>query len=178
MAEAGYPDGRGFPEITFTYNTQDVWKALAQYLQQRWKETLGVNVRLENMEWKVFLKWRYEPGWTDRGDLFRGGWTSDYEDPNNWYNVLWASAEDPTQFNGGWANGEYDALVKQGQGEVDQKARTALYEQAEAIIARDYIHIPLYYDRYEVAVKPYVQNYAPTRVLGNTPLSKMAVATP
>jgi oligopeptide transport system substrate-binding protein len=177
LAEAGYPDGRGFPEITFTYNTADVWKALAQYLQQRWKETLGITVRLDNMEWKTFLKWRREPGWTERGDLFRGGWASDYEDPNNWYNVLWASAEDPTQFNGGWANAEYDALVRRAQGELDQGARTALYEQAEAILARDYIHIPVYYERYEVPVKPYVQNYAPTRVLGNTPLVKMAVVT-
>jgi len=177
LAEAGYPDGRGFPEITFTYNTADVWKALAQYLQQRWKETLGINVRLDNMEWKVFLKWKFEPGWTERGDLYRGGWVSDYEDPNNWYNVLWDSAEDPTQFNGGWVNPEYDALVRRARAELDPKAREALYEQAEAILAREYIHIPLYYERYEVPVKPYVQNYTPTRVLGNTPLTKMAVVT-
>ncbi len=177
LAEAGYPNGRGFPEITFTYNSSDVWKALAQYLQQRWKDTLGINVRLDNMEWKVFLKWKFEPGWTERGDLYRGGWASDYEDPNNWYNVLWDSAEDPTQFNGGWANAEYDALVRRARGELDPQARQALYEQAEAILAREYIHIPIYYERYEVLVKPYVQNYAPTRVLGNTPLAKMAVAT-
>src|SRR5262249_48286851 len=177
LAEAGYPDGRGFPEITFTYNTADVWKALAQYLQQRWRDTLGITLRLDNMEWKGFLKGKVEPGWTAQGDLYRGGSVSDYEDPNNWYNVLWDSAEDPTQFNGGWVNAEYDALVRKARAELDEKARTALYEQAEAILARDYVHIPLYYERYEVPVKPYVQNYAPTRVLGNTPLRTMAVTT-
>jgi oligopeptide transport system substrate-binding protein len=177
MAEAGYPDGRGFPEITFTYNTADVWKALAQYLQQRWKDTLGITLRLDNMEWKVFLKWKFEPGWTERGDLYRGGWVSDYEDPNNWYNMLWDSAEDPTQFNGGWANPEYDTLVRKARGEQDVAARSALYEQAEALLARDYVHIPINYARYEVLVKPYVQNYAPPRVMGNTPLAKMAIAT-
>ncbi|HLH22841.1 MAG TPA: peptide ABC transporter substrate-binding protein [Chloroflexota bacterium] len=178
MAEAGYPDGRGFPEITFTYNTADVWKALAQYLQQRWKDTLGITLRLDSMEWKVFLKWKFEPGWTEHGDLYRGGWVSDYEDPNNWYNMLWDSAEDPTQFNGGWKNADYDALVRKARGEQDAAARTALYEQAEAILARDYIHIPINYERYEVLVKPYVQNYNPQRVMGNTPLAKMAIATP
>ena len=50
------------PRSRFTYNTADVWKALAQYLQQRWKETLGINVRLDNMEWKVFLKWKLRAG--------------------------------------------------------------------------------------------------------------------
>jgi oligopeptide transport system substrate-binding protein len=176
LAEAGYPNGQGFPEIAFTYNSADIWKTLAQYLQQRWKETLGINVRLDNMEWKVFLKWKFEEGWTARGDLYRGGWFSDYEDANNWYNVLWDSAEDPTQFNGGWANAEFDALVRKARGEMDPKARAALYEQAEALLARDYVHIPLYYEHFEVPVKPYVQNYVPSRVLGNTPLAKMAIA--
>jgi oligopeptide transport system substrate-binding protein len=176
LAEAGYPNGQGFPEIAFTYNSADIWKTLAQYLQQRWKETLGINVRLDNMEWKVFLKWKFEEGWTARGDLYRGGWFSDYEDPNNWYNVLWDSAEDPTQFNGGWTNAEFDGLVRKARGEMDPKARAALYEQAEALLARDYIHIPLYYEHFEVPVKPYVQNYVPSRVLGNTPLAKMAIA--
>ena len=177
LAEAGYPNGQGFPEITFTYNTADVWKTLGQYLQQRWKETLNISVRLDNMEWKVFLKWRYEQGWPAQGDLSRGGWVSDFEDPYNWYNTLWDSAEDPSQFNGGWANREYDELVRRARAELDPTARIALYEQAEAILAREYIHIPLFYDQYEVLVKPYVQNFAPSRVLGDTPLRKIAIAT-
>jgi oligopeptide transport system substrate-binding protein len=177
LAQAGYPDGRGLPELTFTANTSDAWRTLGQYLQQRWKDTLGVQVRLDSMEWKVYLKWRFEPGWTAQGDLYLADWLSDYEDPNNWYNVIWNSAEDPTVFNGGWVNAEYDGLVRKARGEVDVPARTALYEQAEAILARDYPHIPLYYEQTEVLVKPYVQNYAPTRVMGTAPLRTMAVAT-
>jgi len=177
LAEAGYPNGQGFPELTFAYNTADSWKTLGQYLQRRWKETLNINVRLDNMEWKVFLKWRYEPGWTAQGDLYRGGWVSDFEDPYNWYNTLWDSAEDPTQFNGGWVNREYDELVRRARSELDPATRTALYEQAEAILAREYIHIPIFYDQYEVLVKPYVQNFMPSRVLGETPLTKIAIAT-
>jgi oligopeptide transport system substrate-binding protein len=177
LAEAGYPEGRGLPELTFTYNTSDVWRTLGQYLQQRWKDTLGVRVRLDSMEWKVYLKWRFEPGWTAQGDLYLADWLSDYEDPNNWYNVIWDSAEDPTVFNGGWANAEYDGLVRKARGEVDAKARAALYEQAEAILARDYPHIPLYYEQTEVLVKPYVQNFTLTRVMGTAPLRTIAIAT-
>lgn len=177
LAEAGYPDGRGFPELTFTYNTADVWRTLAQYLQQRWKDTLGITVRIDSMEWKAFLKWRQEPGWTGQGDLYLASWVSDYEDPNNWYNMLWDSAEDPVQFNGGWANGEYDGLVRRARGELEAKSREGLYQQAEAILAREYVHVPLFYEQYEVLARPYVQNYTPTRVGGNTPLRAMAVAT-
>ena len=177
LAEAGYPDGRGLPELTFTYNTSDVWPLLGQYLQQRWRDTLGVRLRLDSMEWKVYLKWRFEPGWTAQGDLYLADWLSDYEDPNNWYNVIWDSAEDPTVFNGGWANAEYDAVVRKARGELDAKARTALYEQAEAVLARDYPHIPLYYEQTEVLVKPHVKNFALTRVMGTASLRPIAIAT-
>jgi len=177
LAEAGYPDGRGLPELTFTYNTSDLWRTLGQYLQQHWRDTLGVRVRLDSMEWKVYLKWRFEPGWTAQGDLYLADWLSDYEDPNNWYNVVWDSAEDPTVFNGGWASVEYDGLVRKARGEVDAKARTTLYEQAEANLARDYPHIPLYYEQTEVLVKPYVQNFTLTRVMGTAQLRTIAIAT-
>jgi ABC-type oligopeptide transport system substrate-binding subunit len=80
-------------------------------------------------------------------------------------------------FNGGWASAEYDALVRRARGELDAKARVALYEQAEAILAREYVHIPLYYEQYELLVKPYVQNYVPRRVMGITPLAQIAIAT-
>jgi ABC-type transport system substrate-binding protein len=80
-------------------------------------------------------------------------------------------------FNGGWSNPDYDALVRRARGTLDPPARQALYEQAEAILAREYVHIPLYYDRFEIPVKPYVQNYVPTRVGGRTPLRQMAVLT-
>jgi oligopeptide transport system substrate-binding protein len=177
LAEAGYPEGRGLPELTFAYNTADVWRILAQYLQQRWKETLGINVRLDNMEWKGFLKWKFEPGWMLHGSTFRGGYNTPWDDPYTWYNALWDSAEDPGMFNGGWVNPEYDTLVRRARGTLDPPARQALYEQAEAILAREYVHIPLYYDRFEIPVKPYIRNYAPTRVGGRTPLRQMAVLT-
>ena len=47
------------------------------------------------MEFAVFLKWRRGDDWAQRGDLYRASWFSDYEDPNNWYNLLWDSAERP-----------------------------------------------------------------------------------
>jgi oligopeptide transport system substrate-binding protein len=175
LAAAGYPDGRGFPEITLTYNTNAEWRIFAEYAQQHWKDTLGITVRLEAMEFATFLKWRRTADWTERGDLYRGAWFSDYEDPNNWYNVLWHSAADPNAFNGGWRNEHYDTLVGQATGELNSARRVELYGQAEAIMAQDYPHIPLFHYEVRTLVKPYVQGYNPARVLGLTPLRSMSI---
>lgn len=175
MAAAGYPNGQGFPTITFAYNSAVGWQLLGAYLQQRFKETLGINLKLEAMEWKVFLKWKYTPDWTERGDIYRGGWGSDYEDPNNWYNVLWDSKEDPIQFNGGWDNPTYNSLVRRGQSELDPEAREIIYRQAEAILATEYPHIPLYHSSVRSLVKPYVQGYSVARILEYTLLDRITV---
>ena len=175
LAEAGYPDGRGFPEITFTHNTSDQWKLLGEYLQQRWKETLGINLKLDSMELAVFLRYRRGDDWTQKGDLFRASWISDYEDPNNWYNVVWDSQSDPQTFNLGWKNSQYDTLVRQAAAELDLARRQALYGQAEEILAKEYPAIPIFHDITRTLVKPYVQGYQVARVLGVSPLSKISM---
>ncbi len=141
LADAGYPNGAGFPTITLTYN-----------------------------------KWRRGPEWTQRGDLYWASWFSDYEDPNNWYNQLWDSQADPNSFNGGWQNARYDALVRQATGELDTTRRANLYGQAEQIMAQEYPHIPIFHYAIGSLVKPYLQGYNPTRVLGLTPLRTMSVS--
>jgi oligopeptide transport system substrate-binding protein len=177
LAEAGYPDGRGFPEISFTYNTSAQWKPFAEHLQQRWKETLGINVKLDSMEWAVFLKWRKGDEWVQKGDLYRGGWFSDYEDPNNWYNVLWESRSDPLAFNSGWKNDRYDALAHQAAGELERSRRESTYGQAEELLAKEYPVIPVFHYSVRSLVKPYVQNFQPERVLGITPLKKISLSS-
>jgi oligopeptide transport system substrate-binding protein len=175
LADAGYPNGQGMPELTFTYATNAEWRIFAEYAQQRWKETLGINVRLEAMEFAAFLKFRRGDEWAQRGDLYRGNWFSDYEDPNNWYNQLWDSGSDPNSFNGGWSNGQFDTLVRQAAGEVDASKRAALYGQADQIMAQDYPHIPIFHYEIESLVRPYLKGYDPARVLGLTPLRTMSV---
>jgi len=175
LADAGFPEGRGFPDLTFTYNTSEDWRLLGEHLQQRWKDTLGINVKLDNMEFATFLKWRRGDEWKSLGHTFRGGWFSDYEDPNNWYNVLWDSREDPGMFNTGWADPEYDGLVKQAQSELDRAKREQLYGQAEEVLARGYPAIPVFHYGGRTLVKPYVTGFAPTRVLGLVPLRAIAI---
>ena len=59
LADAGFPEGRGLPEMTFTYNNNPQWKLMGEYLQQRYKDALGVRLKLDPMEWAPFLSMRW-----------------------------------------------------------------------------------------------------------------------
>jgi oligopeptide transport system substrate-binding protein len=175
LADAGYANGQGFPEITLTFATSATTRLLAEYTQQRLKDVLNINVRLVSMESAVFLQWRRGDEWTQRGDLYRASWFSDYEDPENWYNHIWDSESDPGVYNAGWKSAQFDSLVRQAQLETDAARRTALYQQADQVMAQEYPHIPLWHDEIRSLVKPYLRGYVPARVLGLTPLRGMSV---
>jgi len=80
LAEAGYPDGKGLPEVTLMHNTSEGHAKIAEFAQQSWKENLGVDVKLANQEWKVYLQTLTE----DSPQIWRLGWCADYPDENNW----------------------------------------------------------------------------------------------
>ena len=175
MADAGYPNGTGFPEITLTFSTSATNRLLAEYTQQRLKEILGITVRLESMESAVFLRWRRGTEWEQRGDMYRASWFSDYEDPENWYNHIWDSESDPGVYNAAWQNAQFDGLVRQALAETDLARRTALYTQADQLMAQDYPHVPLYHEEVRSLVKPYLKGYVPGRVPAVAPLRTMSV---
>lgn len=77
LADAGYPDGKGLPEITFLYNTNENNKKIAEALQGMWKQNLGVDVKLLNQDWAVFQETRRAGEYM----MARGGWLGDYGDP-------------------------------------------------------------------------------------------------
>ena len=77
LADAGYPNGEGLPEITFLYNTNENNKKIAEALQGMWKQNLGVDVELLNQDWAVFQETRRAGEYM----MARGGWLGDYGDP-------------------------------------------------------------------------------------------------
>src|SRR5439155_2869229 len=128
LAAAGFPDGKGLPRLNYAYSAIGPHTLLAEYLRQRWKQTLGVELELHDLEWKAFTQWPRTDEWATSGDIYAGGgWSTDYEDPSDWYNLLWASPADRQQFNTGWQDPAYDRLVLAAAGERDPREREALY---------------------------------------------------
>ncbi len=77
LADAGYPNGKGLPEITFVYNTNENNKKIAEAFQKMWKQNLGVEVKLVNQDWDEFFETKINGEYM----IARGGWLGDYGDP-------------------------------------------------------------------------------------------------
>ena len=139
LAQAGYPNGEGFPETTYLYNTDDKHQAVAEALQQMWSNVLGVNVTLNNQDWNVFLETRSAGDYS----ICRNGWIADYNDPVSFLDMFMT---DNGNNDAHYANPEYDALMTTVLSDSDAQNRMDLMHQAEdLLIGQDHAIAPLYY---------------------------------
>ena len=150
LAEAGYPNGEGLPEITILYNTNEMHKAVAEVIQSMWKENLGVNVELQNQETKVYLDARNQGNF----QIARASWIADYADPMTFMDVYLDENND-----GQYHNPAYNALVLKAQSTNDQAVRMKAMHDAEKILMDDDVVLPIYYTTQPYIVQPYVQGY-------------------
>ena len=138
LREAGYPNGHGFPQVTLAYNTDEDHKIVAEAVQGMWKRNLGVLVKLENQEWKVYLNRLVN----DPPHIFRLGWGADYPDPDNFMKLFTSTSGNN---NTRWKNARYDRLLEAAAREFDPGTRTRLYDQAQKILCeRELPIIPLF----------------------------------
>lgn len=139
LAEAGYPNGEGFPTVEYLYNTNDNHKAIGEALQNMWQTELGVKVNLKNQDWNVFLTERKKGNF----DIARGGWIADYNDPMSFLDmyVTGGGNNDPQ-----YSNADYDKLIADARVESDSAKRMDLLHKAEnKILKEDVIMAPIYF---------------------------------
>jgi oligopeptide transport system substrate-binding protein len=137
LAEAGYPDGKGFPSVEILYNTSENHKKIAEAIQQMWKQNLGVSATLFNQEWKVYLDNQQTKNYT----ISRAGWIADYNDPNTFLDMFTSYAQ--TNYSG-WAKPEYDALIEAASKEPNAKKRLEHFAKAESILLEELPCMPIY----------------------------------
>jgi oligopeptide transport system substrate-binding protein len=134
LADAGY--GADNPlTVDVLYNTSEGHKKIAIAVQQMWKETLGVEATLGNMEWKTFLKTRGSQDF----DIARGGWCGDYNEASTFLDLLTSKSG----YNDGkYNNSEVDALMAEAKTLSDTSAN---YTRVEEILANEMPVIPVYH---------------------------------
>jgi oligopeptide transport system substrate-binding protein len=154
LAEAGFPDGRGFPVLKYTFNTHDLHRRVAEAVQQMWKDNLGIEVELLNSEFKVHLAALYSHDF----DIARIGYGAEYADAASYLLQLTTTAKD--NFSG-WSNSRYDSLMAQAVVERDKTKRYALYQQAEALFVEDVPVLPLFFDARRYLIQRSVKNWQP-----------------
>lgn len=156
-------------DITLMFNTAASHQRIAESIQAMWKENLGIEVKLTNQEWKVFLKTVKS---LETPQVYRSGWNLDYPDANNFTREVVASGgnDNPVDENGNpsgglmWKNEQFEKLVRDASVEQDPQKRIELYKQAEQILVyEDAAMIPIYWYTSVQMTKPYIiRTYANT----------------
>ncbi len=137
LADAGYPDGAGFPAITYSTNDAGYHKVVAEYLQQAWAE-IGVELQVDIVEWASFTPMRRNGDY----DASRNGWVGDYSDPSNMLDLLYSSnGNNDGKFN----NAEYDAAMDTSRTTLDAAERSAALHKAEDILMNEAACVPVAY---------------------------------
>ena len=154
MELAGYPGGKGFPKLTFSINTSVPYQALAEAVQFGWKKHLGIEVEIENQEWKSFLSSVESRDY----EIARYGYVPLYPDAYPLFQIFtYLGTENFT----GWSHSRYDALVEQAKSEFDTEKRHGLLREAEGILLHDAPIIPVFFYNSAYLLNPSVEGWHP-----------------
>ncbi|HLM02275.1 MAG TPA: peptide ABC transporter substrate-binding protein, partial [Pyrinomonadaceae bacterium] len=147
LTEAGYPvekAGSGwrcptFPvdQVQINYNTAESNKAAAEFNQAQWKQNLGIEVPMKNMEWKTFLNYRSK---VEYQGFARNGWVGDYMDPFTFLNLFYSPQNDGAT---GWWDPKFDKMLDDANKETDPAKRFEILARAEFYVLSQQIVIPL-----------------------------------
>jgi oligopeptide transport system substrate-binding protein len=144
LAEAGYPEGRGFPSVHYSYYSAAGGGAkmqgkLALELRQMWREVLDVEVRLRQIERKVFFSAQSRLDF----DISASSWVGDYNDANTFLDLFISNSGNNRT---GWRNTRYDEWIREANRQTDLKSRAELFRRAEALLVIEEVPVvPVYF---------------------------------
>ena len=136
LADAGYPNGEGFPTIEYSTNDAGYHTPVAEYLQQAWGE-LGITVNINKVEWASFTPLRRAGDY----DASRNGWVMDYNDPSNMLELFTTGNGNN---DGKYSNADFDAAIEASK-VADKTVHFQKLHEAEDIMMNDYACIPVAY---------------------------------
>jgi peptide/nickel transport system substrate-binding protein len=162
LGEAGYPSGRGFPEITLQLNSGGSNnELLADAIQNQLKENLGVTVKFDVLPMNQHML-KIETG---QEMFWRAAWVADFPDPQNFLNLFYGGhvpekLSDRAYMNPfRYKNPDFDVLFEEALKTVDVSKRMELLAKADQILIDDAVIMPIYYDNYIRLVKSDVVNF-------------------
>ncbi len=154
LAEAGYPDGKGFPPISILYPTREDARLVMESVQDQLKRNLNINPELTNQEWKVYLQKLRR----DAPPIYRANWGADYPDPETFANIF---TSHNLNNNTRWKNAEYDKLDEEATGELDPKKRAEIYKKMDRMVCREEAIIACtFLATQNIMCKPWVEGIA------------------
>ena len=137
LADAGYPDGEGFPTISYSTNDAGYHKVVAEYLQQAWAQ-LGIDLQVDIVEWASFTPMRRNGEF----DAARNGWVGDYSDPSNMLELFYTTNGNN---DGKFSDADFDAAIELSRTTLDAAERSEALHTAEDILMDEAGCIPIAY---------------------------------
>lgn len=148
MEAAGYGPGNAL-RLKLIYNTSESHKQIATVVSQLWKQKLGVEIELENFEWKTYLDIRR----TQQFDIARSAWCGDYNEASTFLDLMTSAS---TSNSGRFSNAEVDRLMKESKTLSDPQEN---YTKVELILADEMALIPIYHYTSVFMLKPQVKGW-------------------
>lgn len=151
LAAAGYGPGKPL-KLKLLYNTSESHQKIAIAVASMWKKNLGVDVTLENQEWKTYIDSRNSGNF----DVIRASWVGDYNEPSTFLNLLTSgNSSNIARFS----NADYDAVIAKASRETSDQVRNSDYNRAEQILAEQAPIAPIYQYTNGRLIKPWVKGY-------------------
>ncbi|MCF6313252.1 MAG: peptide ABC transporter substrate-binding protein [Verrucomicrobiales bacterium] len=161
LAEAGYPDGKGFPDIRLLTTDRESAKRMAEAFQGMWQQNLNISIGIDQREWVTYLSTMSQKEY----DLAGGGWIGDYLDPTTFLD-LWIKNGGNNRT--GWSNANYEKILSQAEQQADQEKRMQLLQKAESLLLKERPILPIYWYTRNYLLHPHVKNWHPL-LLDNHP---------
>jgi oligopeptide transport system substrate-binding protein len=152
LAKAGYANDLGKEKIPLLSNSEETRQMIAELIQRQWKESLGINISLENQEWHAYLDAVTRQDYS----IAVGAWIGDYVDPNTFLGMFVTGGDDNMT---GWSNEEYDRLIAAAAAEPNDQKRLQDFHDAEQILMDELPVIPVYVAVTRNMVRPYVHGF-------------------
>lgn len=171
FAEAGFPDGRGFPVLELPFYTfHGDEQPVVEALQEMWRTHLGIAVKLAKGEMKTVIAKRVTGDFV----LLSSNWSGDYLDPTTFLDLL---RRDASNNGTGWSNPAYDRLLDEAATLADPAQRFARLRAAEALMLAEVPVVPLFFQPLRSVRHPAVKGWHDT-LLDLHPLKAVALENP
>lgn len=138
---AGFPDGKGLPEITLS--TTEQFLEIAEYIQSQLAE-FGIRMKIDVQKASVLSQNIAE----SKLNFFRKSWVADYPDEENFLGLFYSKNWSPNGFNYmHYENPQFDLLFEKSQEEQNDSIRRVYYQQMDQLLVDNAPVVPLYYDQ-------------------------------
>lgn len=153
LAEAGFPNGKGMPEVTLSTST--TYRDLIEFIQGE-LNAIGVKVKVDVTPAASLRDLMAK----NEVNFFRGSWIADYPDGENYLSVFYSKNKVPFGPNyTGYFNKEFDRLFEQSYFENDPKKRYELYYKMDNMVMEHSSVVPILYDKVVVLLQNNISGY-------------------